>query len=179
MVKEEEPEIEEVQVISAQASAAAKARIAAAARKRKSFAEDDDDDEEEEDEEGDETYTEPALASSSTSGKKTLVKVNPSAAVKKPNGALAFCAACKKRFTVTQYTAYIAKGAICSKCGNDATTIKSDPAAPKPAGASAATQRAAPRRKLVQNHEKEISTLQQYCINVRRSSFQPHQSTPD
>lgn len=154
-------------MISAQASAAAKARIAAAARKRKSFAEEDDDDEEDDDED-DETFTEVTPAPS-TSAKKALVKVNPSAAVKKPNGALAFCAACKKRFTVTQYTAYIAKGPICSKCGNDATTIKSDPAAPKAAGTSAATQRAAPRRKLMQNHEKEISTLQQYCINVRET----------
>ncbi len=184
---------------AAKISAAARARAAAAARRRGNFDEEEDDEEEEpeeveDDEDEDDndasgTYggastrasssATPAAAAASK-GKAAIIKIDPPAALKKPPGALAYCAACKKRFTVTQYSAYIAKGAICHDCGKDAVAFSGAKAeggigaaassssavyTGSAAANGAAKKRAAPRRKL-DSQKRELTTLQQVCINV-------------
>lgn len=140
------------------------ARIRAAAqarsKKRKTFDESDSDSG---------LDAEPAPAKTklkAASGGRVLVKIRPPQSMVKPNGSLAYCAACRKRFSVTPYTAYITKGPICHACGANAAEDASATAAVAAGKQKRPASAAARRKALLELKAETLPTLQELCINV-------------
>lgn len=98
-----------------------------------------------------------------------MIKIRPPPSMVKPNGSLAYCSGCRRRFSVTPYTAYTARGPICHACGNNAAEDAEASAATARTKAQPAkrTPGAAARRKaLLELQADRLPTLQELCITV-------------